>query len=241
MDLPLQRIEGAGTLRTYKMPQNCERVEMLFETNGRPMHALVELWLGPIRRTHCLEIYNEDGSLTPVRACLKFKKGPQVLKVSNTGGLEFPMLAGVRAVPEDRNNQLASITESVWNSNEKHLFQGGATGTSMKGPGAVRTFPIEDKVESVQILFWSAAVGRKSTKAKIEILQGPNFIKQSYDLQLSGGSQPYHAVFMTPGDGVSVRIRSNHFLEFPFECMVIPFETGEAKPALQGKEWWDSK
>lgn len=230
LKIPMTRIEGGGTLRTYKMPPGTERIEMEFQTNGRPMKALIELWTGPIRRTHRMEIINQDGSLSPYRAVLKCKKfdtGGQVLKVSAHGGYEYPLEAGVAAASPERAKQLEEMTMKVWDNNPKQFFQGGPI---EGGPGMVKTFPIDANVKSVQIIFWSARVGKKSCKAGIELLHGPNNTRQSYDLQCSGSGQPLHAVFETPGAGWVVRIYNKNFLEFPFEAMVVPYEVGEDRP-----------
>jgi hypothetical protein len=74
-DLPLRTIQGANTLVTMKMPVENERVCVYIKTNGRPTKAAIEMWLGPLRRTHKMDIYCQDGNNTPFREVLKFKKG----------------------------------------------------------------------------------------------------------------------------------------------------------------------
>jgi hypothetical protein len=242
--MPMRRIEGEGTLVTYQMPVDAERVQMVFQTNGRPLKAKVALWLGPIRQTHGMEIDLEDGNETPFRATLKFKKGGPTLKISTSSGLEFPMMAGVQVPTPARSAELAQITQSVWDSaKEKLLVQGGSVSG---GHGAVRTFPIAGNVESIQVLVWSIDTGKKSIKAKIELLQGPNNAKQSYDLQLGGGSQPYHAVFETPGEGWMLRIYNKKFVEDGlFQVAVVPYVTGDyaSRDPTQPDEqaWWQGR
>lgn len=223
LDLPLERIEGGNTVRTWVMPSDCERVQMLFKTMGRPLRAKVEMWQGPQRTTHLMDIDNMNGLETPFRALLKFKKGPQVLRIT-TKGSEYPLFAGIQPIPADRNKSVNDASETVWNMSTPQIIQGGPIdldGTT-KG-GAIRVFPVPANVESVQVLFWSKAVGSKSAKAIIEVLQGPNNKKQAYNLSCSGSSQPYHAVFETPGGGCSILIRNKNFLEFPFEAVVVPY------------------
>lgn len=240
MDLPLKRIEGGGTVVTYPMPADAERVQMLFKTNGRPMRALVELWVGPIRKTHNLEINLEDGNETPYRACLKFKRGAApVLKLS-TLDPNLPLLAGVNVPSEAENKQIEAFTESVWEASEKVLVQGGTVEEGKKsGGGAVRSWPIPNDVEAVQIIVWSAAVGKKSTKALIEVLQGPNNRKQTYDFQVSGSHQPYHGVFETPGQDVMIRIRNKKWLEDGLtQVVVVPFKVGNSEDKSPFAQPW---
>jgi hypothetical protein len=218
---------------------NGERCHYMIQTGGRPLKAKVEMWLGPNRRTHQMIMDLQDGSVTPFRALLKFKQGPQVLKISTDGNAEYPIDVAVRAVTAADNGAMAKVTEGLWNDHDPVTIQGGNT---EGGEGAVRSFPIDDNVESIQLLLWSGQVGRKSTKAKIEVLQGPNNVKQKYDLHLSGGSQPYHVVLATPGEGAVVRIRQKNFLEFPTKALILPYEMmAEPSAGLVGpdRQWWE--
>merc|ERR1712028_8837 len=76
------------------------------------------------------------------------------------------------------------------------------------GLGAVKAFPISDNIESVQIMFWSKDTGKRAAKSKIEVLQGPNSIRQVFDLHCEGSTQPYHAIIETPGTGWTIRMWS---------------------------------
>lgn len=238
-DMEMKRIEGGSTLRTYHMPPNGERCHYMLSSDGRPLKAKVEMWLGPNRRTHQMVMDLMDGRKTPFRAILKFKKGAQVLKVSTNGNVEYPLNAGVRAVTAADNDAVAAITKKLWDENEPVILQGGDTEGN---EGALRSFPIDDNVDSVHVIISSGEIGRKSTKLKMEVLQGPNNPRQFYDLHLSGGSQPYHCILATPGEGAVVRIRSKHFLEFPTKVLVLPYEktnhpvSGITNPTRQ---WWE--
>jgi hypothetical protein len=225
MDLPLQKIQGGDTIRTIKMPDGgVERVLYLLKTDGRPLKGRVEMWLGPNRKTHGMDIDIQDGSKTPFRALLKFKKndsaGPQMLTFRNTGPVHFPLWAGCQVVGPDLNSELKAYTDKIFEQGPPEWVQGMA----------IRSFPVPDNVESVQVVFTSVrscAPKPKSIKAKIEVLQGPDCRKQVFDLHAGGGSQPYHAVFETPGKGVTLRIISKNVLEYPFEVSVVPYVIGD--------------
>jgi hypothetical protein len=42
-DLPMRKMEGGGTVRTWDIPPECERLMYTIATNGRPLKAKVEL------------------------------------------------------------------------------------------------------------------------------------------------------------------------------------------------------
>ena len=252
----LETVQGGGTIRTYKMPIWANKCQMLFTTDGRPLKAEANLWLGPLRVVHTLKVDMEDGAKTPYQATLTFKKMGQVLKVSTSDTLEFPMLAGVYVPNPDRAEILQMNTEEVWDSaspEQKKRIQGGST---LGGGGAIRYWQIPPNVQSVQLLGWSKYVGKKSFKLKIEVLQGPNNIKQGFFLQCGGGTQPYHSVIQTPGSGCVIRITNQKFLEDGLvQVAIVPYEvTGDVPadmPAIGdagtkfptgGKDgWWDNK
>jgi len=237
---PLEQIQGGTTLRTWKMPQGCDRVQMYLTTNGRPMKATVQLWLGPVRNTHTLEMEMHDGALTPYRATLKFKandsSGPQTLTMRTGASPEIPLLAAVSVPSKERAAELLDNTVKVWDScppESKQIIQGGSTSG---GGGAIRSWEIPANVESCQILAWSRDTSKFSLKAKVEVLQGPNTKRQEFLLQCGGGSQPYHAVVSTPGDGWRIRIQNKKFVEDgKFEFAVLPYEViGNAPAVIRG-------
>lgn len=231
-DVKFDRIEGVKTVRNYRIPYGCERVQYILHTpTGRPLKATVELWVGPIRKVHTLEIKSEKA---PVRATLKFKKGIEVITIRTGDDGELPVSACVIIPTEDRADALNKNTELMWKNNPKTKIQGGCIqGGKTKTVGAIRYFHIPYGATAVQCIIWSKDVGKKSFKLKIEILQGPNNIKQSYELQCGGGSQPYHTIYelsndSLPGEDGSVgggviRMINKKFLEDGLvQVVVVP-------------------
>lgn len=234
----LDIIQGGGTVKTYQMPLWADRVQMYLTTNGRPMKASVELWVGPIRSVHEMNIDVEDGALTPYQATLKFKKLGQQLKITTSDSLELPIMAGVSVPSPERAAQLFENTERVWNMaspGEKQLIQGGSIkpqGGAAAHPGSVRSWNIPDNVASVQVIAWSKDSSKKSFKDYIEVLQGPNNYKQIYDLRCGGSTQPIHFVIQTPGEGWMIRIYNKKFVEDGLtEVAVVPYEVIGDGPA----------
>jgi hypothetical protein len=161
-----------------------------------------------------------NGAETPFRACLKFKAtdsaGPQIIQVNTKQDSEFPALVGMDILTPERNAERKEVYDRIWKTAPKIYSQGDKT---------IRSVPIADHVKSVQLLVWSKDVGKKSFKVNIEFLQGPNSKRQYYELQCGGGTQPYHAIFETPGNGWTFRLTNTKTIhDGSFEFSLIPFE-----------------
>ena len=163
---------------------------------------------------------------------LKFKPGTKTLKISTTGSHEFPLEFGAEVPNANRMKDTWAATQKVFDVNPKVTIQGGST---EGGGGCVRYFSIPDDVETTQLVLWSRDVGKRTVKCKIEVLQGPNSVRQLYDLHCGGSTQPYHAVIPTPGPGWTIRIMAVNYMEFPFEAVVEPYEK-QAYGSLEGSE-----
>jgi len=224
-DIPMRKMQGGGTVRTWDIPPDAERLSYYIRTNGRPLKALVELWVGPIRRIHSVNIESEDGDATPYRAMLKFKPGTKTLKISTTGSHEFPLEFGAEVPNANRMKETWAATQKVFDTSPKTTVQGGST---EGGGGSIRYFNIPDDVDTTQIVLWSRDIGKRTVKAKIEVLSGPNSVRQLYELHCGGSTQPYHAVIPTPGPDSTIRIIATNYMEFPFHAVVTPYEvTGD--------------
>lgn len=220
-DIPMRKMQGGGTVRTWDIPPEAERLSYYIRTNGRPLKALVELWVGPIRRIHSVNIESEDGDMTPFRAMLKFKPGTKTLKISTTGSHEFPLEFGAEVPNANRMKETWAATQKVFDTSPKTTVQGGST---EGGGGSIRYFNIPDDVETTQLVLWSRDLGKRTVKAKIEVLSGPNSVRQLYELHCGGSTQPYHCVIPTPGPGWTIRIIATNYMEFPFHAVVTPYE-----------------
>jgi len=171
-----------------------------------------------------------NGGEYPLRATLQFKKLSPVLKVSTDSTFEFPLECGVFVPsPEESDNIGRVTTDMFYNAPMKDRVQGGST-IDNKG-GAIRSFSIPPEWDKVQIMVWSADVGKKSFKTNIEVLQGPNNQKQHINLRCGGSTQPYHAVIDTPGANWMIRCNSKKYLEDGlFEIAIAPYgPAGELK------------
>ena len=251
--LPMQRVQGGGTIRTYQIPGWADRVQMEIRTQGRPMRCKVQLWLGPLRNVHIMDIDCQDGQLSPYRAGLKFQADGQgrVLSIQTSESQEMPVDVAVTVPSVERSAEIGAAFDQIWSASDKIKIQGAVVGSGELG--AVRTFPVDSDVDAVQFMCWSRDTGKKSLKAKIEVLQGPNNKRQVYDLLCKGATQPFHAVFETPGAGWIIRIINKKSIEDGlFQAVVLPYKLAGSSATVttqmgqlpssgtpaSAKEWW---
>ena len=168
------------------------------------MNAEIELWQGPNNTPNKIRCYVEDGKRRNFSVVVETPFGGNTLCVKNTAHMEFPMRAAVEP--------LGPASRPVFADGVARTIQGGA----------LRTYPFEGEVMTVQVMLTTDG---RPLNARIELLQGPNNIKQVMEVYTEDGmDRPFFTLIDTPGVGNVVRIVNTASMEFPLTAMVEPFE-----------------
>jgi hypothetical protein len=199
------RVEG-GTLRTWDFPDNTRSaITCVLETDGRPLTADIQLWIGPDWTPYSMKVYSEDGSLRPIRTLIGTRNRSNTVAIRNTHSMEFPM------------NAVCSYAPSVVADLPKEIPKQLGKPVRVQG-GAVYTTPFPPEVEQVQVLMNTDG---RQLNARVELLNGPNNIKQTLEVFTNNGqANPLYIVMNAPGSRNVVRIVNIAPVEFPCEAWI---------------------
>lgn len=201
-------IVHGDSLRTWSFSKpKSPSQQVVLKTEGRPLNADVQLWIGPDWTPYDMKIYSEDGLVRPLRTKIGTKKATNTLAVRNNSAMEFPLAASCGEAPP--NESLEAITQKISAANTPKKVEGGA----------VYTAPFEPDVDRVQVLLKTNGM---KLNARIELLQGPNNIKQAIEVHTNDGlNRPFYALLESPGSGNVVRIVNLATLEFPLSAYIV--------------------
>jgi len=202
-------IVQGSTLKTWSFPDpDVERVQLLLRTEGRPLNADVELWQGPDNTPQKMRVYLEDGSKRPFCVVVEAPRGSNAIAIRNTNSLEFPLSAFVE-------------TDSGSTGLGPEIRKKSTTKPRTVQGGAVHTYPFAPAVDSVQVVL---ATDGRPLNARVELLQGPNNIKQVMELYTEDGMErPFICIIDTPGTGNVVRVVNTATIEYPMTAAVEPY------------------
>ena len=208
-------IQGSS-LRTWSFPDVAtNRVQVLLQTEGRPLQASVDLWQGPDNSPQKMSVYLEDGSAYPFSCVIETPNAQNSIAIRNTAQLEFPLSARVEADVEDvygdGSGDLATGIKTIYDLSVPEVIQGGS----------IKTFSFSPYVERVQVLMTTDG---RPLNARIELLHGPNSVKQVIELYTEDGiRRPFFATIETPDAGSVVRVKNIAPMEYPLYARVVDF------------------
>lgn len=203
---PIKRVEGESR-HTFNFGDiNNDVVQVAMQTNGRPMNADIEVWIGPDWTPMKLKTYCDDGGVRPVQALVGTRNKAAQVEIRNTGPYEFPLDVACSYA----KGPLATITKAIPASAEGRYVEGGA----------IYSIPFDPSVEQVQVML---TTDTRQLNTVVELLNGPNNIKQQYEIFTNNGLlNSLYVVFNTPGSGNTVRVKNLAPLEFPCKAYISP-------------------
>lgn len=219
---PIQRVDGE-TRHAYGFNDNTrDVVQVSMESpSERPVNSEVNLWLGPDYTPFHLKCHSENGKEFPIQTLVGTKKYAVNVEIKNTGPYTHPL-----------NTACSYAIAPLADAPKDIQFE---ERTYMEG-GSIRMQPFPAEVEQLQVLLKTDG---KQLKAKIELLNGPNNVKQEYEVYASNGeATSLFLVFEMPGAGNAIRVKNLASMEYPLDMYYRPSKTGLPPDSTSSQNWY---
>jgi hypothetical protein len=197
----IQRVEGL-TRKTWKFNDlSKDRVQVALTSEGRPVNADIQLWIGPDWTPFAVKAYSEDGKTRPIHTLVGTRNKAAMIEVRNVGEYEFPF------------NAAANYAKGGMATAHKDIPE-GTNGERVDG-GALRSYPLSPSTEKLEVVLQTPG---RQLNARIELLNAPNNPKQTFEVFTNNGELNSLVVcFDTPDAGNTVRIVNLAPVEFPLD------------------------
>jgi hypothetical protein len=194
-----QRVEGK-TRKTWKFNDRTkDRVQIGVASEGRPVHADIQLWIGPDWTPCNIKSYTEDGKLRPIQTIVGTRNKDAMIEVRNNGEYEFPLLAASNYPKGD----LATLHNTIPESTEGERVDGQAL-TSLMPDSSAQQVEVVLKTDGRQL------------NARIELLNAPNNPKQTFETFTNNGELNSLVVCFNIVDSqTTIRVVNLAPVEFP--------------------------
>lgn len=149
------RVEGSSR-RTWDFNDlTKDTVQVVMESNGRPIGADIQVWIGPNWTPFKVTAYSEDGQLRPIQALVGTRSKAAQIEVRNTYSLEYPFSASCDYAKPPQNT-LRKVLPTLM------------TPRYVEG-GAVYQVPFDAEADQIQVLLETDS---RQMNAKVELLNG---------------------------------------------------------------------
>uniref|UniRef100_A0A7S3V9T3 Uncharacterized protein n=1 Tax=Chaetoceros debilis TaxID=122233 RepID=A0A7S3V9T3_9STRA len=200
---PNVQIQGQ-TRHTWNMADaSKEVVQVALHSNGRPIQADLQVWIGPDWTPVTIHAKSEDGSQYPIQTLIGTRNKAANLEVMNTGPYTMPIKAAVSYAIDP----LANARDDLANDDQ-------VEGQYMEG-GSIHNLAFAPNINQLQILLKTEG---KQLNARVELLNGPSNVKASLEVFTNNGAlNSLFVVFDTPGAGNAIVVKNLAPLEYPCE------------------------
>ena len=187
---------SGGSCQTWFYESNVQQVQVVLNTDGRPLDADVEVWQDEFGNNvpwkmhayiESADVSLQNGELRPFSAVVETPRGPNTVAIRNTGQPMNSLAASVGAGPVrcPSSECLSSCTNIL--------------------RGSSRTYQFDPSVGSIQILL--ETTDGRPLNARIELLESPNNNKQVVEVYSQDGcDRPFFCILETPRAGSTVSV-----------------------------------
>ena len=209
-------------------------------SEGRPVHAHIAEWRTAGHTPFSVQSYTQDARERPLRVYTPDSRSPHTVAIRNTGPMEFPVHdhstfgTGNGRIQGGSLRTYSNVFHPENHENDWSIIM-HQMGQVIDGDGSVAAFPVPGHVDQVRLCIGSDGY---DVSAKIEVLQGPNCVKQEFEVQSENGlTKPFLAIIDTPGDsGHSIRIENTGPMTYPIRASVEPVPT-DPFPETRTTDW----